>query len=560
MKPKNKKRISMLGTLLMIGLIPAVVAAFTIALVGTISMERSLRDAVFNELQVSAEALNKFYEWDIVNNEDHMPTYEHDYVDSFVDDNIELTVFMGDVRYMSSIPDASTPSGRCEGSTADPNIWAQVSAGNTYTAHNVLINGQKYYVAYRPLRDGTSNVVGMAFAGKQEQIVDQEIRSSINALVVSTIIIMILCIIVIFIVARKIREPLFIIDRNLELLAEGELKPWKTAKSSIKEIYSIIESRKKLSASLQDIAERVQQASNELLQNGSSLQSVAANTSINAEDISHAVEEMSKGAVSMASDIENATEKVADMGGKIEEIVGGIGDLDNVATNMDAAGKKAMDIVAALDDSNAKTAEAIEVVAQNVEATDQSVAKISTAVNVITEIASQTNLLALNASIEAARAGDAGRGFAVVANEISSLADQSNDSAKQIEAILATLVADSKRSIEKMNEVKKHLQEQQENLKNTQKEFANVSAGIQDTRNQSGMVDGQAKDCDASRSSVIDIISSLSAISEQNAASTQETTASIEELTATINLVAQQATEVQGQAQLLEEAMKFFKY
>ena len=219
-----------------------------------------------------------------------------------------------------------------------------------------------------------------------------------------------------------------------------------------------------------------------------------------------------------------------------------------------------MDIVALLDDSNAKTAEAIAVVAQNVDATDQSVAKIAAAVNLITEIASQTNLLALNASIEAARAGDAGRGFAVVANEISSLADQSNNSAKQIEDILATLVADSKRSIEKMDEVKKHLQEQQENLKSTQAEFANVSTGIQNTRSQSSMVDGQAKDCDASRTSVIDIISSLSAISQQNAASTQETTASIEELTATINIVAQQATEVQGQAQMLEEAMKFFKY
>ena len=218
-----------------------------------------------------------------------------------------------------------------------------------------------------------------------------------------------------------------------------------------------------------------------------------------------------------------------------------------------------MDIIQMLDESNNKTVEAIEIVAQNVEATDKSVEEITTAVNFITAIAQQTNLLSLNASIEAARAGEAGRGFAVVANEISSLADQSSESAKQIESILAVLVADSKRSIEKMEEVKTHLQEQQDNLRSTQKEFANVSVGIQDTRSQSGMVDIQAKDCDASRTGVIDIISNLSAISEQNAASTQETTASIEELTATINLVAEQATEVKGQAQILEEAINFFK-
>ena len=297
----------------------------------------------------------------------------------------------------------------------------------------------------------------------------------------------------------------------------------------------------------------------DLLNSGTELQNVAITTSSNAEDISHAVEEMSKGAVSMASDIENATAKVMDMGGKIEGIVGGINDLDNVACEMDSAGRKAMNIIQILDDSNNKTVEAIEIVAQNVEATDKSVEEITTAVNIITAIAEQTNLLSLNASIEAARAGEAGRGFAVVADEISSLADQSNESAKQIESILAVLVADSKRSIEKMEEVKAHLQEQQDNLRNTQKEFANVNAGIQDTRNQSDMVDVQAKDCDASRTGVVDIISNLSAISEQNAASTQETTASIEELTATINLVAQQATDVKGQAQILEEAINFFK-
>ena len=133
------------------------------------------------------------------------------------------------------------------------------------------------------------------------------------------------------------------------------------------------------------------------------------------------------------------------------------------------------------------------------------------------------------------------------------------DSRKKIEEILQTLVSDSKRSIEKMEEVNKHLKEQQDNLKSTQSEFANVSSGIVNTRSQSGLVDGQAKECDISRGDVVDIISRISSISERNAASTQETTASIQELTATINLVNQQAVEVKEQAQILEEAMQFFK-
>lgn len=556
---RKKKTISMMSAQLITALLPTIIAAFVIALIASVSMTNSMEDEVYHELYVTAEGLKEFYEWDIINSENHQPAYEHDYVDLFLKDNIQLTLFTEDVRYITSIKDPNNESGRNEGTTADAKIWETVSAGNEYEDKNVTIEGEKYYVAYIPVEDGTGKVVGMAFAGKEQALVEGAISAVISRLLLSTIVIIVFCAVIVLLVARKIKEPLVIIAKNLQLLAGGELKPYKTAKSNITEIDSIIQSRKTLSSTLQDIVLKVQSASEDLLGSGSELQNVAVTTSGNAEDISHAVEEMSRGAVSMAADIESATVKVMDMGGKIESIVGGINDLDNVTNGMDSAGKKAMNIVQMLDESNGKTVEAIEIVAKNVEATDKSVDEITTAVNIITSIAEQTNLLSLNASIEAARAGEAGRGFAVVANEISSLADQSNESAKQIESILSVLVADSKRSIDKMEEVKTHLQAQQENLKNTQKEFANVSVGIQDTRNQSGMVDLQAKDCDASRSGVIDIISNLSAISEQNAASTQETTASIEELTATINFVAEQAKAVKGQAQILKEAINFFK-
>ena len=65
----------------------------------------------------------------------------------------------------------------------------------------------------------------------------------------------------------------------------------------------------------------------------------------------------------------------------------------------------------------------------------EKVSQINELTNVILDIASQTNLLALNASIEAARAGEAGKGFAVVAGEISSLAENSRQTAGNIQVI-----------------------------------------------------------------------------------------------------------------------------
>lgn len=53
----------------------------------------------------------------------------------------------------------------------------------------------------------------------------------------------------------------------------------------------------------------------------------------------------------------------------------------------------------------------------------------------VSQISDQTNLLALNAAIEAARAGDHGRGFAVVADEVRALAETSDKSAKETQAL-----------------------------------------------------------------------------------------------------------------------------
>lgn len=62
-----------------------------------------------------------------------------------------------------------------------------------------------------------------------------------------------------------------------------------------------------------------------------------------------------------------------------------------------------------------------------------SLSKIDGMANQILDITEQTNLLSLNASIEAARAGVAGKGFAVVASEIKKLAENSGQTATNIQ-------------------------------------------------------------------------------------------------------------------------------
>ena len=155
----------------------------------------------------------------------------------------------------------------------------------------------------------------------------------------------------------------------------------------------------------------------------------------NITNTSAALEELSASMQNVSDTASVMNEKLGDVKDATDSINGGVEDGTAKAEEIRAEAIEIKEGAQSKKDNTGTKMEELSGVLEQSVKDSEKVAQINELTNVILDIASQTNLLALNASIEAARAGEAGKGFAVVAEEISSLAENSRQTAGNIQNI-----------------------------------------------------------------------------------------------------------------------------
>lgn len=475
--------------------------------------------------------------------------------------DMDITIFYGDTRYMTSVVDAS--GARVIGTQAGAAIIEKVlNGGQEHFATNVDVVGQPYFGYYLPMYEtGTTTITGMVFAGMPQADAEAQINRIITLIGGIFLVVFIACAVLIFILVMSMVKALHKGVQALDNVAAGKLNFDVDAKAVKRkdEIGEICRSIDKVKSELHEIVNDIKADGVALNEASAFLQEKTAESSEHVSQVERAVEEIAQSAGSQAEETQNATEDVIVMGNMIEETTVEVNSLNENAKQIQKLGQTALDSLSNLQKINQKTQESIDIIYEQTNTTNVSAQKIKEATILITDIAEETNLLSLNASIEAARAGEQGRGFAVVAAQIQKLAEQSNESARQIDEIINLLLSDSEKAVETMGEVKEVMSEQNANVNKTNEQVGQVLGQVEQAIEAIGRVAEKNSGINDGRVRVTDTVQNLTAVAEENAASTQECAASVNQVGEIIHSIDENARSLKEIADQLDKSIAMFE-
>ncbi|EKS8361612.1 MULTISPECIES: methyl-accepting chemotaxis protein [Bacillus] len=318
-----------------------------------------------------------------------------------------------------------------------------------------------------------------------------------------------------YIIKLTIRKPLVLLQNDMEKVAAGDLTT-RTPYKANNELGHIVQSFNSMLDNLQQLIANVKMTTQEVI---STTEGVLQDTN-RASSISN---EVVQTVLEVKTKIEGQVTSIQESSSSMEEITTGVqtvAESSAVVAEVAVTTTERINIgsevinhsILQMNSVHDVVEETSKVINKLVTRTQQ----IDTALAAITNIAEQTNLLALNAAIEAARAGENGKGFAVVAAEVRDLAEQSKESAKEVNHLIKSIQKDTKDTVNVMQKGQQKAVEGKEAAYKANQTFLSIMRDIDKITSQ---------------------------IQEVSAA-TEEMSAGTEEVNASLSLVSETATDV----------------
>lgn len=474
--------------------------------------------------------------------------------------DIEITLFFGDTRYLTTLKDDSGK--RIVGTKVGSKITEDVlKNGREYINESISIKNKEYYALYMPLTNSDGSIVGMLFIGQERQLIREFMYALCRSIFYNGIVFCLIMIAVSFFLIKPIVTTIKGLSAELEKFSNGELdihcKVPKINKND--ELGILADSVNNLAFKFGEIIRSVQEQSGILSEESEKLVQIADVSAGSIESISQAIDDVARGAEEQATDMTNTMGNIQELSATLDTVLSQIEKLSGVASGLKDYSDNTKGAMKELVSVNEKAKSSVHSMVVQTNETIKAMKEIDVILESIQDIASQTNLLSLNASIEAARAGGAGKGFAVVAGEVKKLADDCVNASKQISGIVKNISDEMEKSGALVRELEENADSQLAKLSGANDSVDNIIDGIFAVSGEITEINAEIKSLDSVKAGIGSAIENLSAISEENAASSEEVASSVTDVSSSVKNLSEVAEGISSSATALKDSISLFE-
>lgn len=369
---------------------------------------------------------------------------------------------------------------------------------------------------------------------------------------------LLLSILLSYFISIRLAKPIVEASAAMNVIAQGDLSGRMSSKSK-DETGLLVQNINKASEKLSSMFKNILNMSREIDEFASMLDESSKDNAQVMEQIGITISSIATGMTEQATAAQEGAQKVSELDNGIKNIYQNTQIIEESIIEMRTAKEKGIKIAEELKIKSSETNETISEVAKGIFELSSKSNEINKIVAFISDIANKTNLLSLNAAIEAARAGEMGKGFAVVANEVRNLAEQSQQSVKEISSLIYGIQSDVNANTVIMHETIRIGAEQVKMVESTYAAFNNIALSIDVILNGIENVTNLLNNMQKESGAIVDSINDISAVSQESSASIEEISAAAEEQIASfheisnsIELLSNMALEMQQTVQELK--------
>ncbi|WP_374954516.1 methyl-accepting chemotaxis protein [Pseudomonas syringae] len=350
---------------------------------------------------------------------------------------------------------------------------------------------------------------------RQNKSRDADSAKSVTMIAAATALALVLSILAAWVITRQITTPLQETLEVVERVASGDLSR------------NLKVDRKDELGKLQATIQRMTVSLRELV---GGIRDGVTQIASAAEELSAVTEQTSAGVNSQKVETDQVATAMHEMTATVQEVARNAEEASEAAVTADRQARDGERVVNEAIAQIERLASAVGNSSEAMGALKQESDKIGSVLDVIKSVAEQTNLLALNAAIEAARAGEAGRGFAVVADEVRSLAQRTQKSTEEIEALIARLQSGTQQATTVMDSSRELSTSSVELTRRAGGSLANITKTVSSIQAMNQQIAAAAEEQSATAEEINRSIINVRDVSEQTSAASEETAASSVEL------------------------------